>query len=42
MQLFDKRAMDQLGRRELELKGKDQELNQLEDDKKLLEEELKL
>ena len=37
-----KRAMDQLGRRELELKGKNQELNQLEDDKKLLEEELEV
>lgn len=37
-----RRSMDQLARREVELKGKNEELRQLNDDKKLLEEELEV
>ena len=37
-----KRAMDQLGRREVELQGRNQELSQLRADKKILEEELQV
>jgi hypothetical protein len=40
--LRQKRAMEQLGRRELELKGKDQELMQLVDERKTLQEELEV
>ena len=42
MQLFDKKERWISWGSELELKGKNQELNQLEDDKKLLEEELEV
>ncbi|HAD21838.1 MAG TPA: hypothetical protein DCF87_06965, partial [Opitutae bacterium] len=37
-----RRSMDQLARREVELKGKNEELKQLNDDKKLLVEELEV
>ena len=40
--LRQKRAMEQLGRRELELKGKSQELKQLLEENKVLEEELEV
>ena len=40
--LRQKRAMEQLGRRELELKGKSQELKQLLEENKVLQEELEV
>jgi hypothetical protein len=40
--LRQKRAMEQLSRRELELKGKDEELNLVLDEKQKLKEELEV